>query len=75
MSAMKDLATPLYEHTCPACQFLGTVLVPIQDYEPADMYKCDRYFTLRFSNDPSDERSGTQESLAFWFRTYKEQSC
>ena len=72
MSAMKHLATPLYEHDCPDCTFLGTVFVPIQKFEPADMYKCKHQYVLRFSSEPSDNRSGTHESLGFWFRTEKE---
>jgi len=63
---------PLYEHDCPQCKFLGSVRVPIQAFEVADMYKCEHQYVLRFSSEPSDNRSGTHETLAFWFRTEKE---
>lgn len=66
---------PLFHHDCPHCTFLGNVRVPIQNYEPADMYKCEHHFVLRFSDEPSDNRSGNHETLAFWFRTYEEQTA
>ena len=72
MSAFKTLATPLYEHDCPRCTFLGSVFVPIEKFKPADMYKCDHQYVLRFSDDPSDNRSGDHETLSFWFRTEQE---
>lgn len=72
MSAIKHLATPLYEHDCPRCTFLGTVFVPIRDYEPADMYKCNKSYIMRFSSDPADNSSGDHETLSFWFRTEEE---
>ena len=63
---------PLFHHDCPHCTFLGNVRVPMQNFVFADMYKCDKAYILRFSDDPADNRSGNYETLGFWFRTEQE---
>ena len=70
--AKKPKATPLYEHDCPHCTFLGTVFLPMRDMEIADMYKCNKSYIMRFSSDPADNSSGDHETLSFWFRTEQE---
>jgi hypothetical protein len=44
----------------------------MRDYEPADMYKCNKSYIMRFSSDPAENSSGDLEPLSFWFRTEKE---